>query len=43
MGLVAQWSERSTHNALVAGSSPAKPIIHIVDRSIADTIGGTDE
>lgn len=24
-GLVAQWSEQSTHNALVVGSSPTEP------------------
>ena len=24
-GLVAQWSEQSTHNALVGGSSPSEP------------------
>ena len=39
MGLVAQWSEQSTHNALVAGSSPAKPIALTMDK-IAHTIGG---
>ena len=25
VGLVAQWSEQSTHNALVGGSSPSEP------------------
>ena len=26
-GLVAQWLEQSTHNALVGGSSPSEPTI----------------
>ncbi len=28
-GLVAQWSERSAHNRLVAGSIPAEPITEV--------------
>lgn len=30
LGAVAQWSEQSAHNRLVAGSSPASPTITIM-------------
>lgn len=33
--LVAQWSERATHNRLVAGSSPAEP----TNEDVAERLG----
>jgi hypothetical protein len=33
VGPVAQWSEPAAHNGLVAGSSPARPTTHALDRA----------
>lgn len=42
MGLVAQLVERTAHNGLVAGSSPAGPTTHVVWRYIKRQIGKLD-